>query len=223
MTSANYNQNDGLNPLPLPTGIINKLIPLSSPSTDVSTTQAASPEAAASTPSPSPSPRPSASGQAPASNRQAQYVTAGDPIDKAGPPGAEQPDPRVAEPRADTTSTVNVTVTPGWTPTKVMLAGSLTAVIVLAVLAMLLLSRRGRPSVSRNSGTVLIGNDEEADRHHLRPRPRPTARAVVHVPELTATRVGAILDDDSTGPMGIDPETIHAARRLAWRLNDRRP
>lgn len=173
MTSATYNQNDGLNPLPLPTGIINKLIPLSSPSTDVSTTPAASTEAAASTAAPSPSPRPSATGQAPGASRQGQYVTAGDPIDKAGPPGAEQPDPRAVEPRADTTSTVNVTVTPGWTPTKVLLAGELVAFIVVAVLAMLLLSRRGRPSVSRNTAPVVLGNDNQIGEPRSEPPSEP--------------------------------------------------
>jgi hypothetical protein len=47
------------------------------------------------------------------------------------------------------------------------------------------------------------------------------AAAFPDQPELTEERVRRILDDDATGPIAIDAETIRAARRIARNLERR--
>lgn len=171
MTSDYMHNPGGIDPsspslLQLPTTIIGELVAPASSTPDVSNAQpdTAQPTAtAAATVTPSPRPRDS---QVPASTtNHIQAARGGDPIGNVGPPDMAAQYISVPDRQATSAGTVTVTVIPGWTPTKVMLAGSLSAVILVAVLAMLLLSRRGRPMVSGNLGPVILGNDNELGEH----------------------------------------------------------
>jgi len=142
-------------PLPLPTDLITDVLPPSPPSPAAST--GPDPTTQASTIVSSPGPRDVQ--QAPA----AVHTRAGGrAVEKVSPPGPKTQLRELADPQTDTTTgTVTVTVVPGWTPMKVILAGNVAAVVFLAIIAMLLLSRRGRPSVSHNSAPVILGENNQ--------------------------------------------------------------
>lgn len=195
MTSDYMHNPGGIDPsspslLQLPTTIIGELVAPASSTPDVSNAQpdTAQPTAtAAATVTPSPRPRDS---QVPASTtNHIQAARGGDPIGNVGPPDmaaqyVDAPGPQVVTPA----STVTVTVTPGWTPTKVLLGGSLAAVMLLAVIAMLLLSRRGRPMVSRNNAPVVLGDGNQLGGRPVATRggPRPEPESDGNRPEIYA-------------------------------------
>lgn len=208
MTSVYLQNTGGIDPsspslLQLPTTIISELVAPPSSTPDVNNALPESTQAATAAATATPSPRPRDS-QVPASTtNHIQAARGGDPIGNAGPPDMVAQYLADPLPVVTSTGTVTVTVVPGWTPTKVMLGGSLVAIMVVAVVAMVLLSRRGRPLM------VLDGDGAEV---------------IVYADEscaLTTDRVRQVIDADATAPLGVSAETIWAARRIARNLERR--
>jgi hypothetical protein len=142
-------------PLPLPTDLITDVLPPSPPSPAASTgPDNPDPTTQASTIVSSPGPRDVQ--HAPAA---VHTQAGGRAVEKVSPPGPKTQLRELADPQSSTgTSTP---AAPHWTPAKVLMAGNIVAVVFLAVIAMLLLSRRGRPTVSHNSAPVLLGDNSQ--------------------------------------------------------------
>jgi hypothetical protein len=140
--------------LQLPTGLITDILPLSAPSAG---TMQGSPDPTTQAANIAPSPGPRDVQHAPAT---VHTQAGGRAVEKVSPPGAKSQLRELADPQ-NTTGTVAPAV-PHWTPAKVIQASELACIVVLAVLAMMLLARRGRgSSVSRNTGTVVLGENNQ--------------------------------------------------------------